>query len=61
MFWGCFSYDKKGPYHIWRTETKKEKKEAQEAIDQWNRVNEGRLKAEWQLKTDARRLQADGT
>ena len=61
MFWGCFSYDKKGPCHIWQTETAKEKKEAQKAIDQWNRANEERLKAEWQLKTDARRLKADGT
>ena len=30
MFWGCFSYDKKGPCHIWEEETAKEKKEAKE-------------------------------
>jgi transposase len=23
MFWGCFSYDKKGPCHIWKSETAK--------------------------------------
>ena len=28
MFWGSFSYDKKGPCHIWKAETPKEKKEA---------------------------------
>src|SRR5215471_5128591 len=26
MFWGCFSYDKKGPCHIWKKETAAEKK-----------------------------------
>jgi hypothetical protein len=20
MFWGCFSWDSKGPYHIWRAQ-----------------------------------------
>ena len=25
MFWGCFSYDKKGPCHCWTPETNKEK------------------------------------
>ena len=32
MFWGCFSYNKKGPFHIWRNETAKEKKECVEDL-----------------------------
>jgi len=28
MFWGCFSYNKKGPCHVWRPETAKQKKDA---------------------------------
>ena len=28
MFWGCFSYDKKGPCHIWQPETAVERKKA---------------------------------
>lgn len=34
MFWGCFTYDKKGQYHIWKTETAAEKLEAQEELGQ---------------------------
>jgi hypothetical protein len=55
MFWGCFSYDKKGPCHIWRAESAQAKKEATKAIDQWNAENEARLREEWQVKTDFRR------
>jgi hypothetical protein len=28
MFWGCFSYDKKRPFHIWKAETAAQKKAA---------------------------------
>ena len=40
MFWGCFSFDKKGPYHIWKTETAKEKKAAKKEINKINKINE---------------------
>ncbi len=33
MFWGCFSYDRKGPYHIYKTETAQDKRLAQAEID----------------------------
>jgi hypothetical protein len=33
MFWGCFSYDKKGPCHIWKPETKTERAAAQKEIE----------------------------
>ena len=26
MFWGCFSYNKKGPYYIWKVEIVVQKK-----------------------------------
>ncbi len=55
MFWGCFSYDKKGPCHIWKDETAAEKKEAQEFIDKWNSENEARLKQEWDIATGIRK------
>jgi len=33
MFWGCFSFDKKGPCYIWEDETLKERKEADAWIE----------------------------
>jgi hypothetical protein len=36
MFWGCYSYDYKGPCHIYRAETKAEKKEAEKEINKLN-------------------------
>src|SRR6266498_1288675 len=45
MFWGCFSYYRKGPCHIWKPETEAQKKAAQEEIDTWNREAEPLLKA----------------
>jgi hypothetical protein len=56
MFWACFSYDKKGPCHIWKKEIEKEKKEAQKHINRWNRGNEDRLKEEWELANGLRKV-----
>jgi hypothetical protein len=36
MFWGCFSYDKKGPYRIWQPETAAERKEADKILAKLN-------------------------
>ena len=36
MFWGCFSYDKKGPMHIWKPETAAERRAAQSELDALN-------------------------
>ncbi len=44
MFWGCFSYYRKGPCHIWKPETEAQKKAAQKKIDTWNREAEPLLK-----------------
>src|SRR5450432_2554373 len=56
MFWGCFSYDKKGPCHIWKLETATEKKHAKAQIDQMNSMLELELQAAWELQTSMRRL-----
>ena len=37
MFWGCFSYEKKGPSYCWGPETAFEKKKAKEKIDALNK------------------------
>ena len=55
MFWGCFSYDKKGPCHIWKPETPAEKKAAQKELDKLNTEREPELQAEWEITTGMRR------
>jgi hypothetical protein len=37
MFWGCFSYEEKGPCHIWEEETEKEKREAPKWTEERNK------------------------
>jgi hypothetical protein len=56
MFWGCFSYDSKGPCHIWKEETKTEKKEAQRIIDKMNKERESSCQAGWEASTAIRRI-----
>lgn len=56
MFWGCFSYDKKGPCHCWGPETAKQKKLAKEEIEKMNEELEPILQREWELSTSMRRL-----
>jgi transposase len=60
MFWGSFSYDKKGPFHIWKTETKKEKEAAKKELDTLNAIAEPEAKAAWELATAMRRLNLRG-
>ena len=56
MFWGSFSYDKKGPCHIWHPETAAMKTAAQRHIDELNEAREPRCRAEWALQYDMSRL-----
>ena len=56
MFWGCFSYDKKGPFHCWLPETKQEKEEAERTIEKMNEEFEPIFRKEWELQTGIRRL-----
>ena len=51
MFWGSFTYDRKGPCHVWKAETAKEKREATAWIDKINEELEPKMKAEWELNT----------
>lgn len=51
MWWSCFSYDEKGPYHIWVPETPAEKKAADTEIERRNAAAEPELQAEWELNT----------
>jgi len=55
MFWGCFSYDWKGPIHIWKAETAAEKKKAKEEIAQLNILLEPEARAKWERDTETRR------
>jgi hypothetical protein len=54
MFWGCFSYDKKGPCYIWKVETQKEKEEAKRELAVVNAANELAAKIAWKLETGVR-------
>lgn len=56
MWWSCFSYDHKGPHHIWKEETAAEKATAKAEIDAWNAREEPACKAEWELNTAMRRM-----
>ena len=51
MFWGCFSYDHKGPCHVWQKETAAEKKKAQNDLDRRNALNESNCRTEWELSS----------
>jgi hypothetical protein len=54
MFWGCFSYNKKGPCHIWEDETPKEKKAAEVWLKEKNTILEPFCKIEWELENSMR-------
>jgi hypothetical protein len=56
MFWGCFSYDKKGPFHIWKAETAAQKRAAEMDLQQQNEAIEAENKAAWEIETGMRRV-----
>ncbi len=47
MFWGSFSYDNKGPCHIWAPETSEEQKVATQNMKKMKKQLEPVLKAQW--------------
>ena len=49
MFWGAFSYDRKGPCHVWEAETSQEKKQAEKDLQERNAELEPIMKADWNL------------
>jgi transposase len=57
MFWGCFSYDYKGPCFVWPDkESAKEKAEAIKQLEQLNKNREEACREEWQLSNNLRRV-----
>ena len=56
MFWGCFSDDKKVPFHIWKTESAKEKKTTEEKLKLINKRLESEAKLNWELENGMRRM-----
>ncbi|KAH9205215.1 hypothetical protein DL95DRAFT_233002, partial [Leptodontidium sp. 2 PMI_412] len=50
MFWGAFSYDKKGPCHIWKSETAAEARAGVIDINARNAAREATDKAVWEAK-----------
>jgi hypothetical protein len=56
MFWGSFSYNKKGPCYIWKIETAAEKKTSIATLKAMNAALEPSKKAEWELYTAMARV-----
>jgi len=56
MFWGCFSYKKKGPCYCWKPETKKDKELSQKLIGEINKELEPILYTEWELEIGMKRV-----
>ncbi|KMU73298.1 hypothetical protein CISG_09667 [Coccidioides immitis RMSCC 3703] len=50
IFWGCFTYKKKGPCHIWKSETAAAKHQAQKKLDILNINCKIKAREEWELK-----------
>jgi transposase len=57
MFWGCFSYDSKGPCHIYQTPTAAAARKAEKELELINQEREKAAKAEWELNGAFSRLQ----
>jgi len=48
MFWGAFSFDKKGPCHVWEKETTEEKRERKADLEARNSLIEKANKQKWE-------------
>lgn len=56
IFWGCFTYDEKGPCHIWRPQTVAQRRKNDLELAQLNEELEPIEKARWELETGLNRL-----
>ena len=56
IFWACFSYDKKGPFHIWKKEIAAEKRECETDLAKMNAALESKCKTQWELETGVQRM-----
>jgi hypothetical protein len=50
MFWGCFSYNHKGPCHIWHAEIKAECAAVDKDLTTLNKAIEPIARVEWELE-----------
>jgi hypothetical protein len=57
MVWGYFTYDKKGPIHIWKPDTAQQKRKADTEIEALNQQLEPICKEAWEINTKKERLQ----
>ena len=55
MWWSCFTWDDKGPWHIWKKETAQERKIADTDLQQLNEALEPLMRQEWELTTGVNR------
>jgi len=50
MFWGCFTYDKKGPCHVWKKQSAADKQAMNDDLDARNKRIEVANRRKWQKK-----------
>ena len=55
MWWSCFTYDEKGPFWIWKKETKEEKAACQADLEARNAARYEEDKAKWEAKQAEKR------
>ena len=60
MWWSCFSYDNKGPWHLWKKETAQERKIADKHLEELNVALEPLMRAQWEISTGVQRLRLHG-
>lgn len=60
MVWDCFTYDKKGPLHIFKPETNHQKKWAEREIAALNEMLEPQCQHEWEISMQMSRLGLHG-
>ena len=56
MFWGCFTYDKKGLCHCWLPESAQDRRLAEAAVEALNAELEPLACERWELTTHMARL-----
>ena len=56
MFWGSFSYDSKGPCHIWKAQTVAQRKRDDIELAELNAQKEAEAEALWRITTGTQRI-----
>ena len=59
MWWSSFTYDKKGPFHIWEDETKEEKNACEKDLAELKLLDMRMTK--YEIENGIRRLRATST